>query len=376
MKILVFLNLSILILISFPLYTQSELIHLKICDLPEEVAESSGLLIVDDATIWTHNDSGYENELFLVDSSGMLLRTVTVTNATNVDWEDLAYDYDGNIWINDAGNNNNSRTDLKLYRVNASDLAESDFVEAEFIYFDYPDQAHFPPTVNNMNFDIEAMVFSKDSLYLFTKNRSNPSSGYTKMYSLPALPGAYTANLVDSFFVDSDIIRSRVTAADIHFPTGKVALLTRTQIIIFSDYGDQNFFSGKVERNFFKGRTDQVEAIGFLTEDTFYMTDEGSPENGIPGSWYYVKPIVTSSEEPFAVDFRMRWNPVNSTMSLEGEDHISYYYQVVSINGSIVKNSHFVGFKKLVMNQFLPGIYLLRVTHNNSQWTTKFMVND
>ncbi len=374
MKIRIFLFQLILILASFSIYSQSELLHIKICDLPEEVAESSGLLIVDDATIWSHNDSGYDNELFLVDSSGTLLRTVVVTNATNVDWEDLAYDYEGNIWINDAGNNSNARTDLKLYKVNAADLAENDFVEAEIIYLDYPDQTQFPPPVNNMNFDIEAMVFSRDSLYLFTKNRSNPTSGYTKMYSLPAVAGTYTANLVDSFFVDSDIIRSRVTAADIHFPTGKIALLTRTQIIIFSDYGEGSFFSGKVERNFFKNRTDQVEALGFLTENTFYMTDEGSPELSIPGSWYHVKPIISSSSEPLAVEFRTIWNPKNSTMYLEGEEQVHYSYQLFSINGTALKNGQFQGNKSLMLNAYLPGIYLMRVSDNSSEWTTKFVI--
>ncbi|TVQ42550.1 MAG: T9SS C-terminal target domain-containing protein [Saprospirales bacterium] len=376
MKINIFLFPLILIFISFSVHSQGELIHIKLCDLPEVVAESSGLLIVDDATIWTHNDSGYDNELFLVDSSGVLLRTVVVTNATNIDWEDLAYDYSGNIWINDAGNNNNTRTDLKLYKVNAADIEESDFVEAEIIFFDYPDQTQFPPPVNNMNFDIEAMVFSRDSLYLFTKNRSNPTSGYTKMYSLPAVAGTYTANLVDSFFVDSDIIRSRVTAADIHFPTGKVALLTRTQIITFSDYGDESFFTGKVERNFFKNRTDQVEALGFLTENTFYMTDEGSPELSIPGSWYHVKPIISSSFEPFAVDFRTIWNPENSSMYLEGKEHNLYSFRLFSINGIALKNGQFLGSKRLTLNTFLPGIYLISVTDNQSEWTTKFIINE
>jgi hypothetical protein len=41
----------------------------------------------------THNDSGNQANLYEIDAStGIVIRTVCITNATNVDWEDIAQD--------------------------------------------------------------------------------------------------------------------------------------------------------------------------------------------------------------------------------------------------------------------------------------------
>jgi hypothetical protein len=43
--------------------------------------------------IITHNDSGGQANLYEINAStGAVLRTVAITNATNVDWEDIAQD--------------------------------------------------------------------------------------------------------------------------------------------------------------------------------------------------------------------------------------------------------------------------------------------
>jgi hypothetical protein len=66
--------------------------------------------------IITHNDSGGQANLYEINAStGAVLRTVAITNATNVDWEDIAQDalY---IYIGDIGNNFGNRTDLKYIK--------------------------------------------------------------------------------------------------------------------------------------------------------------------------------------------------------------------------------------------------------------------
>ena len=61
-------------------------------ELPEEVKETSGLLFLNGKII-THNDSGDDANLYEIDSlSGLLLRTISISNATNVDWEDISQD--------------------------------------------------------------------------------------------------------------------------------------------------------------------------------------------------------------------------------------------------------------------------------------------
>ena len=87
-------NLSLLVsfaFISFSIQAQIENVDEKFT-LPETVAESSGAIFFNGKLI-THNDSGNENRLYEVDTiSGAITRTVTITNAENKDWEDIAQD--------------------------------------------------------------------------------------------------------------------------------------------------------------------------------------------------------------------------------------------------------------------------------------------
>src|SRR4051794_10099624 len=58
-------------------------------NLDKTVDETSGLLYWN-KQVWTHNDSGGKPDLYVVDdSTGKAIKTVTITNAANVDWEDV-----------------------------------------------------------------------------------------------------------------------------------------------------------------------------------------------------------------------------------------------------------------------------------------------
>jgi len=358
-------------------FGQVNLSHHKICDLPTEVKESSGLAVVNARQIWTHSDSGYDNELFLVDSNGFLLRTVVVENALNIDWEDLSWDIDSNLWINDAGNNSNYRTNLVLYRINKEDLKNKDTVNADrIITFNFPDQ----PTIitpNNVNFDIEAIFHFKDSVFLITKNRSQPTNGFAKLYSVPDQSGTFVATLRDSFFVDEDNSRSRITAADFHFNANKMAMLTRTQIIEFWNFSNTDIFKGEVKRYFFSSRTNQVEGLGFLDENTFYMTDEGSPNNQVNGGWYVVKKEekVSTNKKTTLLDISIHWNPFSKKWKIE-----SFYPErtmavLTDLNGRVILEQEFQYGTVLSGNSLPQGIYLLIISGENFKHVCKVFVN-
>lgn len=246
---------------------------------PDVLIESSGIYVSGPNRIWAHNDSGNTNELFCFDTTGQLLRTLLISNATNIDWEDLAVDDQKRVYINDAGNNNNNRTDLKIYRIPNPDSIPEDEVQAEVINFVFEDQYQFPPPPSNRNFDIEAMIWKSDSLFLFTKNRSNPQTGYSKMYRLPAHPGIYTAQLIDSVYLGSTNEEARVTAADINPVTGELLLLTRTKIVSFRAYPGNRFFDGYITEYFFTEPMGQIEAIGFVDNNRLFITEEVTGPN-------------------------------------------------------------------------------------------------
>ena len=89
--------------------------------LEDEIQETSGLLFVGDE-LWTHNDSGNENRLYQLDTmTGAVLREVLIANAENEDWEDITQD-NQYIYIGDFGNNEGTRTDLRIYRILKSSL--------------------------------------------------------------------------------------------------------------------------------------------------------------------------------------------------------------------------------------------------------------
>ena len=158
-------------------------------DLPEETKETSGLLFFDSKII-THNDSGNNANLFEIDSlSGNLLRTISISNATNIDWEDITED-ENHIYIADIGNNNGNRIDLKIYKILKSDFKKSTSVSAEIISFSYEDQTNFDSKPNGSNFDAESIVVYNNSILIFTKNWNDLK---TNVYKTPLIKGDYEA---------------------------------------------------------------------------------------------------------------------------------------------------------------------------------------
>ena len=68
--------------------TATEITNLQTPDLDE----TSGLVFYNDKII-THNNSGNEGNLYEISgTTGTIIRTVTITNSTNVDWEDITQD--------------------------------------------------------------------------------------------------------------------------------------------------------------------------------------------------------------------------------------------------------------------------------------------
>jgi archaellum component FlaG (FlaF/FlaG flagellin family) len=254
--------------------------------LTADLVETSGIIVYEPNRIWSHNDKGNTNQLFLVDTTGAIIKTITVTNAQNIDWEDLTVDTQGRIYINNAGNNKNNRTNLSIYRIPNPNLIEGNTVQAEIIRFAYEDQTKFPPPNSNKNFDVEAIVWRNDSIHLFTKDRSTPYTGYTKNYIIPSTPGNYTVTLVDSFFIETINYTAPVTAADINLITGELVLLTKDRILSFTNYPGSKFFKGDIIDYRFTSSVGQVEAISFVNKRKLYITEEGS--SSLPGNIYKV----------------------------------------------------------------------------------------
>jgi hypothetical protein len=257
----------------------------ELAALPAVLDESSGLERTASGLFWSHNDGG-PAELYSFNGQGQLQRTLTLDNADHKDWEDLALDDQGNLYIGDFGNNENDRDDLKIYRIPPPGSITGDQVAPETISFTLDDQSMFPPPATGRFFDIEAFFARGGFLYLLTRDRSDPFVGKTTLYRLPATPGSAEAVRTGEFFTANSPGKGAVTSADLS-PDGTVlALLTNEAVWLFTDFTGDDFFSGMVTRHDLLYDR-QMEGLVFLDNCTLYLTNEAQP--GEPAALHLMK---------------------------------------------------------------------------------------
>ncbi|MEQ9440569.1 MAG: hypothetical protein RIG62_16065 [Cyclobacteriaceae bacterium] len=229
---------------------------------------------VDGRWLWSHNDSGNKAQLIALNMAGGLIKNKTIANAENVDWEDLAQDVQGNLYVGDVGDNGNTRDTLTIYRLEPTDA--SDTVRADKIRFTYPSNHSTSEPDSNLHFDVEAMCVVRDSLWLFSKNRTKPYDGYTRIYRVPTQAGTYQAEFVDSLYLGKGTHVKElewVTSADISPDQQHLVLLTYRGLWIYSCWDDRPLADGKVTKLAFT-TISQKEAVCFVSPFEIYITDE------------------------------------------------------------------------------------------------------
>jgi len=239
---------------------------------------------------WTLNDGGNQSELYLIDTSGNVLRTLEVGNLENRDWESLAVDDSGNLYIGDFGNNDHNRSDLRIARVSASDI-QYDSVPAETFTFSYEDQSEFPPKRSEHRFDCEAHLVFEDSIYLFTKNWTLPFTGMTYMYVLPLDFSDSIARLRDSAFLGENPFLSQVT--DVAMFGGRLALLGYGGIWTAAIENAKLQLNELQFRSF--GQVRQFEAMEFTSKNRLLIAEEKS---GVEARMYIFDLSLGTNDEP------------------------------------------------------------------------------
>jgi hypothetical protein len=88
----------------------------------EPIREASGIVRSRQfpGVFWVHNDSGNPPALFAVKRDGTLIREYRV-NVANVDWEDIATDDQGHLYIGEIGNNDGRLPLRAIYQVDEPD---------------------------------------------------------------------------------------------------------------------------------------------------------------------------------------------------------------------------------------------------------------
>jgi PKD repeat protein len=238
--------------------------------------EDSGIEFLD-GKLWTHNDSGNSNDIYRMDtSSNAVFQTVNISNATNVDWEDMTSGKDY-LFVGDMGNNNGNRQDLKIYRIDKSNLTPAaTSVTADIINFSYSDQTSFVSLPNNNNFDCEAIIFFNDSIHLFSKDWVDKQ---TRHYVLPNTPGTHVAQYRETlnagYLVTSASVQKGGVIALLGYDNTGIAPI---YLYMLYDYKNNLFFNGNkrkfnVANALSHGQTEGVDffngAYGYVSNERF-----------------------------------------------------------------------------------------------------------
>ncbi len=157
-------------------------------NLPAIMRETSGL-ILDGDSLWTHNDDADIN-LYRFSVYDTAYASFPLKGARNIEWEDMSAD-ESYFYLGDFGNNSaGNRKDLNILRVKKSDVFIGIF-KYDTIRFSYEDQIITGSSAaNTTDYDCEAMIVLKDSIYLFSKMWTTQKS---VIYALPKSPGTYIA---------------------------------------------------------------------------------------------------------------------------------------------------------------------------------------
>ena len=203
---------------------------------------------------WMISDSGGPVNLYATDSAGATKKVFSITGATNIDWEDIAIDADGSIWIADIGDNNQSRSRYVLYRVSEPNPYSNDVtsISATVYHFTYPNGPR----------DSEAFFVWQGIPYIVQKR-----SLTTEVYAFPALNPAQTVTLN---YVGAFTAGTYITGADISADGHRLALINDIKdyhwIIERSatSISIADFFTSPTKQWRLHFPDQQGEAIGFL----------------------------------------------------------------------------------------------------------------
>ncbi len=139
---------------------------------PGIIDEASGIALsnVTAGSIWTLQDSGQPNALYLISQDGKTIRQYNVPGALNHDWEDLAVGKGPKegvnyMYIADIGNNNLPLTTQNIiYRIPEITDVNGSFIQGDLekIIFTYPDGARDAETVMVDPLTKDIFIISKE----------------------------------------------------------------------------------------------------------------------------------------------------------------------------------------------------------------------
>ncbi len=297
--------------------------------LDSSIRETSGLIYLDGHLI-THNDNDDIHLYSLDTSDGQILGKDSLNACINKEWEEISQDslY---LYLGDFGNNaSGNRIDLRILRIEKSSFMSASSI-VDTIYFSYADQTDFSAhAANTTDYDCEAFFVSKDSIYLLTKQWQSKK---TCVYSLPKLPGNYSAQPLDTLNVNGLVTGAAYREEErLLVLSGYTNLLQPFSYLCY-DFQEHDFFGANKRRIDIALPFHQIEGVATNDALKYYMTNES-----------FVQGSLINSPQAFHIfDFTSCLNDylnatINGLSTLSASSEISLYPNPTADYCSIKRN--------------------------------------
>lgn len=219
------------------------------------VTESSGVVASrrHPGVFWTHTDGGGPKKqvLYALSREGKALGEFRVVGVRIDDWEDLAIDDAGHIYIGDIGNNDAKRDQLAVYEIDEPDPKSSRTLASVNRGW----QLRFP----KKPFDCEALFVWQGHGYLISKVFNDKKADLYK-FPLDDKKGPHKLERVARLPIESP-----VTGADISADGKRLGVVCKSGAYLF-DIGGKPDEAGTAPFQRARFKLEQIEACCFVPE--------------------------------------------------------------------------------------------------------------
>jgi len=240
--------------------------------LHPHLTESSGLAASRrySDVLWTHNDGGGKKQvLYAMTRNGQPLAEFRVAGALLEDWEDIAIDDKGHLFLGDIGNNDAKRRTLAVHQIDEPDPAKN---QHGLVLVTRTWNLHFPKGP----FDCESLFVWRGYGYLISKVFDDERADLYR-FSLADSAQPQVLQPVCELKIDSP-----VTGADLSADGRLLGIVAKSGAFVYRINGDvARAAKGKPYQT--KFRHEHIEACAFVPEgllataesrEVFLFTDE------------------------------------------------------------------------------------------------------
>lgn len=220
------------------------------------LTESSGIVVSRKKpdVFWTHNDGGGKRQvLYAMTRTGEPIAEYRVTGAVLEDWEDIAADDNGHLFIGDVGNNDRKRESIAVHQVDEPDTSQAKNGLARVVR---SWSLRFP----QKPFDCESLVVWQGHGYLISKVFDDERAGLYR-FSLTNTAPSQTLEFLGDIKIDSP-----VTGADISQDGKLLGIVAKNGAYLFHIKGDPERATHGKAYEFTKFRHEHIEACTFVPE--------------------------------------------------------------------------------------------------------------